>query len=63
MVERNAKAARGAAPGGIQQYGFLKNQDFVCSPILASKPQGGWTGKAFVPPLNMANARPLRPTL
>ena len=41
----------------IQQYGFVENQDFVCSPILASKKQdarGGHNRKEYHLSLDMA---------
>ena len=33
--------------GRIEQYGFVENQDFVCSPILASKERSGRVPSGF----------------
>lgn len=43
--------------GRIEQYGFVENQDFVCSPILASKERSGRGGsnrKEYAISLDMA---------
>ena len=37
----------------IKQYGFVENQDFVCSPILGSKGRGGHNAKEYHLTLDM----------
>ena len=38
----------------IEQYGFLENQDFICSPILGSNGRGGHNRKDYHLTLDMA---------
>ena len=38
----------------IEQYGFIENQDFVCSPVLASNGRGGHNRKDYHLTLDMA---------
>lgn len=38
----------------IEQYGFVENQDFVCSPILVSEGRGGHNRKDYHLTLDMA---------